>query len=295
MRRRIPGSAPDPVTDLAIIRSHRFGAMEAALAGRLSQVFGAGQVILAVDESRGPVDCGGLAKVSLTPATLAGLGFAGLPADWGWRCGDLCYHAAAAARPPHARYWLFEADIWLPPVAEALCALSALPQEALAAGLGPKATAPKYSRLMTPLCGSDRWGCFFPVTRVSARLLGEMRRLRERSLAEIAPHRPAFPNDEAILGGAVHATGVSHADLYAAAPRFFDPACFATNPPHLRDALDRGTEGRVFHPAIPLSAILDEIARNGPGAGRRYDAHRLRRVLKEAAPDEAARIRAALS
>lgn len=295
----MPGAAaPRPLQDLAILRSHRFGPMEAALAERLAAWFGAEGVLLALDESRGPVESGGWARVSLTPATLAGLGLAPLPPDWGWRCGDLCYYAAAAARPGVARYWLFESDVWIAPgaVGPLFDRLAALPAEALAAGLGPRPEAPKYSRLMAPLAGSDRWGCFFPVSRASATLVAAMQQMRRQSLATIPATKPLFPNDEAILAGTVAAGGFSHADLYAAAPEFFAPKSFATNPPHLRDALDRRAGARqVFHPAIFLADILSELASNGPQAGRRYDAHRLRRVLKEAAAEEAATLRRALA
>lgn len=299
--------------DLAILRSHRWGEDEAGLFARLQGWFGADRVLAVLDESRGVLATPpGLAKLSLTPASLAALGFAGLPPDWGWRCGDLCYYAAAAARPGRGRYWLFEPDLWWPDGAAGdaiFAALAARPEQALAAALGERPShdgaagdgaardegGPKYSRLMGPLCGTNRWGCLFPLTRVAGDLIAPMAALRRASLAQIAPRHRLFPNDEAILAAAVFQCGASHGDLYRLLARHFRPRFFATNPPHLREALARAKAPLVAHPAIGLQAILAEIDRHGPGAGRGYGPHRLRRVLKEALPPEAAAIHAALA
>ena len=110
--------------------------MARLLAERLAAV--GATVAAVVDERKGIADTEPFDKITLSEEKLAKLGISGLPDDWGWFCGDLCYYVAANERPGFTRYALIESDVFLPEqsAASLVQALSADPSEAIAAQLG---------------------------------------------------------------------------------------------------------------------------------------------------------------
>lgn len=266
-----------------LIRCTRIGAPELRLHHLLAAAFER-VVFLPNTDSPPP----GLPCVPVTADALSRLGFRNLPADWGWFCGDFCLYLAHAAMPEAPGFLLIESDVHLG--APALRRLKDLVAErgdhAMAAQLGLRDKA-RYSRGLAALGGEPRAGCIFPIVHAPAALIDDMAELRRRSLS---PGRGRPINDEAVLAGAALMRGHPMLALEKVAPELFGPATFATNPPHLLDALLRAQPPEAYHPALPLEVVLARIAE----PARNYGAHRLRRVLAEADDAERAALRDAL-
>ena len=261
---------------LFLVRTRSFGPVARLLAGRLAATGASVAVVL--DDRAGDADTVPFTTTRLSERRLADLGFSGLPADWRWLCGDLCYVLAADAHPAFAAFAMVESDVYLPEASAArlVAALRGHPADAIAAGLGPSTKPPKFSTGLSALGLDPSWGCLFPITRVSAEVVAEMSALRRDQLAGVPRARI---NDEAILAGAVQRRGFSFARLEAVVPDLVSAGSFATSPPFLFEALANDPEERrVFHPVIPHGTILERL-RSGEKA---YSRHRLRRVLRDA-------------
>ncbi len=270
-----------------LVRCRTVGPIERDLARVIRDDTGISPVLV-VNEARADAEQDGFATLALTRDRLAGLGFAGLPDDWAWRCGDLCLYLARNALPKADRHLLIENDVlFLGQALRRLVDLARHPAaEAGAVRLGLHDEAPKYSRGLDRLGLDPRAGCLFPVVFATAALIDRMAGIRQQALA-LGLRRL---NDEAVLAGAALRHPATALDLARALPRDFRPRTFATNPPLLREALLRTRPEGAHHPVLPLAQVLDRIADPSRGYGR----HRLRRVLADAAADERAQIAAAL-
>lgn len=283
------------MSDLAFIRTTRFGAAEAALAERLEEAFGAGNVVFCVDESRGAVATGRWPKAVLDRARAEALAGGPVPDDWGWRMGDLCHLAVAEDFGPRPRQWLIENDVFLPSDAAAIFArLAAVEADFLACDLRRKKIKPIAEAMALVVPEAD-WGCIFALNRLAGGRIGEVKRGRREIVAAVAGLRRKVPNDEALVANLGAAAGWRMADLYQVAPEAFSPRWFATNPPMLREALE-GQAGRIVHPVLGHAELLARIA-EGAAAGhpQKYGEGRLRRVLAALPPEAAGALRAALA
>lgn len=259
--------------------AQRLAANLAAATGRLPT--------FVCDERRGPVSTWDCPKITLTDTLLDDLGLVGRPENWGWFCGDFCYYAAAQAFPSYSQYCLLDSDVFMAAdTAKTLIELLAgLTQYALAVRLGEQINVPRYSRGLSTVGLSPTLGCIFPLSCVHADVISKMLDLRRTTLA--AP----TPNDEAILAGAVALGGFSAAALDQIAPALFGPGSFETNPPHLFEGISLNPDDpRVYHPVVTAD---EAVARINSGE-KSYNRHRLRKVLRQAPPDIAIRIEAAL-
>lgn len=247
-------------------------------------------VVFVCDETNGPADAGGYPKISMTPAALRAMGFRDAPGNWGWLWGDMCYHAARAQFPSFDAYCLMESDVFVPDLAAPALVSALMEHEAdvIAGRLRRYETVQKFSRPLEALGLDPHWGCIFPLTRLSARAVSAMGELRR---AAIAAGVAGKLNDEGVLVGAMQQAGLTGAALEDVVPEMVSPLTFETNPPHLFDALvARDSETRVFHPVVMRDVVLRRIE----SGEKNYNRHRLRRVLKQAAPDDRAMIETAL-
>lgn len=271
-----------------LVRCQAFDAMARNVAMSLSEA--GADVVVVVDERKAVADTTPFPKISLNDFELTTLGLQDLPPDWGWLCGDLWYYAARRHLPEITHFCLVESDVAFSANAATLFvqAVRDDPSDLLAAALGPRETAPKYSRGLKALGYDPQMGCYFPVTRCSASAIDWMHDLRRRSVAAgVAP----LINDEAILCAATQAGSFVAGSLNDLLPDLFRRGTFATNPPHLAEAVQRYSErAGVYHPAIPLDIVLDRIATGD----RNYSRHRMRQVLKGATADVSALITRAL-
>lgn len=281
--------------DFAFIRTTRFGPSEERLAQRLEQAFGPGNVAFCVDESRGVVETGRWPKTALTAARAEALVGGPLPADWGWRMGDLCHLAVAETFGARPRQWLVENDVHLPPDSAAIFArLGAVEADFLACDLRPKKVKPIAEAVALVLPSAD-WGCVFALNRLAGARIAALRQARRAVVAALAGQRRKMPNDEAMVANLGAAMGWRMADLYAVAPDVFSPRWFATNPPMLREALE-GEAGRVAHPVLGRDEIFERVRQHASsGHPQPYRAGRLRRVLAALPPAAALELRGLLA
>ena len=243
-------------------------------------------VFVVCDESLGTVKFSGTNKISLSPAVISKWSFDRHPEDWGWFCGDYSYYAAAEALPDFEYYCLIESDVHLSETG--LAAVKDILQNdtssALAADLRRHEKPPSFSKDLRAIGEDAHFGCIFPFTRVSRKLIPEMLSLRR----SVQNHHSALRvNDEAILATAAHKKGDSVTDLYNY-EGVFEKDSFATNPPFLQETLEkRPNDTRAFHPVVSTARVLDRLQ----SGKKRYSRHRLRRILWDA-PDH---VRSALS
>lgn len=268
------------------IRTHRFDAPVRLLAERLAAAAGQPPILIC-DTRAGAFDTGDFAQAPIDEARLQELGFRDLPKDWGWFCGDLFYHVAALADPEAEYLCLMDGDIFLSEAAASALVsfFDGEMAEAAAVDLRLHEAPPKYSKGLSALDLDPRLGCLFPLTRIHRSLLAPLRDLRLRS-----SQSGQRLNDEAVLAAAAASTGSATCDLREGIA-LFPAESFATNPPHLFEALSAGNApAAVVHPVVTLEGVLSRI-----GSGEKaYGRHRLRRVLRQATGPQRKAIVAAL-
>ena len=262
---------------LFLIRTKTFDQQARMLAERLSEIGGM-RVVAVVDERDGFSETAPFEKVSLNETALAEIGITGLPENWGWFCGDMCYFLAASRFPGYEYYALIESDVFLPDagVEPLLAAFEACKADVIAAQIGPTEEPKKYSKGLTSLGLNPAWGCIFPLSRASARVLVEMQAVRCEALIK-APHEKL--NDEGVLVGAVQRGGYSFVRLEDLLPSQVSKETFDTNPPHLYEVVSTDKrETRLFHPVVPFETVLTRIH----SGEKNYTEHRLRKILRTA-------------
>jgi|GEM_PF-1811448 len=285
-------------SDITFIRTHRFGDGEDRLAGQLERFFGPGNVAICVDESRGPVDTGRWPKSSLTPNRVLEMVGKPIPKDWGWRMGDLCHIAIAEDFGPRANQWLVENDVHVPQGSEVAIfgQLSRIEADFMACNLGPKKVKP-IAEAVTIALPSAEMGCIFAFNRLAGFRVSELREVRREISRGLVGARRAMPNDEAVLANLGTHSGWRMVDLYRAAPEVFAPAWFDTNPPMLREALDRAPAGSLHltHPVLTFDQVMRRVSQHAAeGHPQKYKSGRMRRILGALPPDQREELAAVL-
>ena len=262
---------------LFLIRAKEFDLLAQMLAKRLVES-GNVHVVIVVDERENISDTTPFDKISLTEEAVSKIGMSGLPKNWGWFCGDICYYLAAAHFPNYKYYTLIESDVYLTAVGakQLLSAFEKCQVDGIAAQLAPKQKPPKYSNGLAALDLDPAWGCIFPLSRVSSRLLFEMQTLREEALIKFPEGKL---NDEAILVGAAQRGGFSVTQLEDLLPTCVSKETFDTNPPHLFEAVvEDKLDTRIYHPVVTFETVLKRL-RTGE---KNYTRFRLRKILRAA-------------
>lgn len=269
-----------------IIRCQSISYVERELADALTLATGY-PVFFAIN-GQPPADIPAQSVLPLNEASLEALGFVDLPGNWAWLCGDFCLYLARARLPRFSGYLLVENDVLGvgPAFAQLAALIEAQGHDAGAVRLRRHETPPKFSAALSQLGLDPHSGCIFPVAFASGQVIDQMAVLRKACLNNGIDK----VNDEAILATTVYQHGFRGADLQQELPDLFRPDSFDTNPPHLREAVLRDANPGFYRPVLPLERILERIA----DPARKYNRHRLRRVLAGARRAERIRIRAAL-
>ncbi len=218
------------MTALILIRTHFVDDRIAEMARRLA-AGGAYDVLLAIDETAGPVETRGLPKLSMTLDSCVRLGLAVAFDKPLWRCGDYAFYHALALGRAYRRYWLIEYDVAVN-FADPLDFFRLFDERAsedyLAACL-KVADKGWHWRERAARRFPVVYSALFPVVRLSAgaveRLL-ERRRFEAKNLRDADAH---WPNDESFVASAANDIGLTAADFNAYG-EFYSEATFA---PHL--------------------------------------------------------------
>lgn len=258
-----------------LVRGQHFDPVAQLLADHLSNT--GAHVAVVADERLGQMDTGRYEKISMTEQALGELGLTGLPADWGWFCGDMCYYIAASQHPNCTKFCMIESDVYLPATMALnfVQSIALHPADAIAAHLGPNHPAPKrFARGLSSFGLDPNWGCIFPVTRITRAVLNDMQALRSEALTQ-----GIRLNDEAILTGAVQRGKHSFTSLEEVLPGQVNAQYFATNPPHLFEAVSADSAlSSLVHPAVAFDKVIERV-KTGE---KNYSRHRLRKVLRAA-------------
>lgn len=269
--------------DIIFIRASRVGYHEEQLARQLEPVFGKGNVAFCVDESRGVVDTGPWPKSVLTQQRVRHILNAPPPHDWGWRMGDLCHIAISEDFGPRPAQWLIENDVHISigREKEIFNILSQITADFMACDLQKKKVKP-IAEAVTVALPTAEWGCVFAFNRLSGPRIHELRRTREQIAAGLVGTTRKTPNDEAVLANLGMTAGWEMVNLYEVAPKIFARPWFATNPPMLREALDKTTVDHIHisHPVLTYEQIYNRVAQPFiDGHPQQYKVGRLSRIL----------------
>ena len=290
------------MTDLAVMRVHRFGPPERLLAATLQDVFPPQDILVVADETAATVPVDGLTKLSLTPSAVAPLVGGSLGRlDWAWRMGDLSLYLALHERPDAKRVWLVEGDVFIPLgiAASMFGRLSEIGEDVIACNLKNQGEH-RFNRGLAGLSSETALGCIFAFVRASADAIHESLELRRRVRAKFGDGLPGEPepNDEAVLVNAAAAAGLTTADLFSVASEYFDPQDFWMNPPRLFEyhAFTEEPQNHVVHPVIEFEHILERVQETATDTRRRnYNRWRLRHVFPHLNRQQRIRLRDAMA
>lgn len=268
--------------DIILVRTHRFGQVEENLCKQLAKVFGKKNVVICADETRGLLDTGKWQRSSLTPDRVRDMTGGSVPPDWGWRMGDLCHIAVHEDFGPRPRQWLIENDVHIPKghETEIFTELSAIQADFMACNLQRKKVKSIAEGVTAVLPGAE-WGCIFAFNRLNGEHVTDLQKLRQRLAIELPRTRHKVPNDEAVLANLSFYSNWKMVDLFEAAPDIFAKYWFDTNPPMLREHIERQTGSkRVTHPVLGYDMLLQRLTDAAQsGHPQAYKEGRLGRVL----------------
>lgn len=243
---------------LFLVRDLRPDEVSFHLAEVLSAAAGA-SVVFVCDERNGRAQTSGFPKISLTPERLRGLGITRFHPKWGWFWGDLCYYAAVEDFPHYDAYCLVESDVYMS-AAGAVDFVDSLEEtdvDVVASHLKRGRHPKRYSKPLQDLGLDPKWGCIFPITRLTKTAVQACKTMRLRTIAEI-PDQDV--NDEGVLVGAMQQENLSYADLEDVAPSQVFREVFDTNPPYLFETLmDLENDTTLYHPVYTLENLIHRL------------------------------------
>lgn len=245
---------------------------------RLLERSSSDDVLIAVDETRGPVDSIGLSKLSVTADAVRKLGIY-TPSDFGWRCGDYILYLANAELALTDKIWLIEGDVRIACPTRFFEAARAAPEmDFLAADLR-RADDDWFWRSYALSADTTPYRCFFPVTRYSraaVHLLERMRHNQSRSLLR----RAVWPNDEAFVATTIMSSGLAAGDLNAVIEGAWTPESFQFETPISGESFHLPKRPHLWHPVLYGSAFEAKLRRSRRDDGNMMGRRILRRVVK---------------
>ncbi|NNE87372.1 MAG: hypothetical protein HKN27_04790 [Silicimonas sp.] len=278
------------MTLAVLIRAHQFAAQEALLAERLEAAFGS-RVYFVTDDSEEPVSTGRFCKIGINRRQVRLLRGGSVGRTWGWQQGDVFFYAARAALPEAMHFAMIESDVFLSKAAaDQLATLfTTREEEVLAVRLGRRAKPHSFAKDLEVLGEDTLVTCFFPVARVSARVVDRMQALRRR-----ATQQPELRlNDEAILAAVALKDDVSSANLSEIAPELFDPTCFTLERTQLFEFHAESYDGvSALHPVRNMNALLQRINEIGSFRDLRT---RFQEAIEQAQPRQKKQLERALA
>ena len=205
---------------LILVRTHFVDARVADMARRLAASDGY-DVMIAADETVGPIDSLGLPKLSMTLDSSARLGLNVAFDQPMWRCGDYLFYHALALERGYKHYWSIEYDVTLN-FEDPLDFFRFFDREAKEDYLTTFLEVAEPSWEWRP-AALRRFGLVyksgFPLVRLNANAVAKLHQRRRFENAQLAKDRldPAhyWLNDEAFVSSAAPELALSVADLNA--------------------------------------------------------------------------------
>ncbi len=248
------------MSEAILLRTHRFGAREAAFLDQLARQTGWQAYILA-DETRSALAAANRPKISLNGRAIHQLGLRATR-DMAWRCGDYGFYIARAALPDIDRFWMIEPDVraGVADYGALFHLLATLTSDFMAPGV----TASDRSHFWYP---TMRWAvpavhrchfAFCAMTATAADLcLGERRRLARRWQSRIM-----WPNDETFVTSTLIAFGRKVEDINAIGRTLWTEASFGFFDPQRGEDFEAlAPDGLLHHPVLWGAAYRAKAAR----------------------------------
>jgi hypothetical protein len=259
---------------IVLLRTHVSNAAIVSQARRIRDEAGY-DVIFVADESTAPLAVPKeFAKVSVTAAAIDGLGVYA-PPDVAWRCGDYAFYLARDLLEGARIVWQIEYDVLLrcANLKTFFGAFDRRRMDFLAPYFARRGPDWCWQPLMAPFT-SRVFGCLFPVTRLSLRLIDFLFAARRAlsSARDWAQSPAEYPNDESFAASTAVAGGFACADLAQCRPGVYTPTSFPPNaiPIPRRFVESRRSSAIIYHPVY---------------AGRMFDG-KLRDYRRRADPDD---------
>lgn len=251
--------------DLLILRTHRGGADVASLLAHYRETAGM-DVVVAADESAGPVALPAADKVAVDAQRLQALGLHPAP-RWGHRCGDYMLYAVRVARPDYDRYWIVEPDVRLNSAraADFFAPFAADETDLLATLYGPRGPDWGNHRQIGAV-RAEVYGCLFPLLRLSGRAIDHLHAERRALHAKwrALPKPLQWPNDESFVCTECHYAGFTARDLNDVGPERYSAGRGWSwlVPLHPRATCFDAPDDRAYHSVQPDDAsYLARLAR----------------------------------
>lgn len=254
--------------DIAVIRTHRWGAAEQRLAQSLGRCFA--DVVIAFHNP--PADLPAdlppdLRVLPLTDGWLTAHGLRVLP-RYGWLCGDYCYYLARQSCPNFRNYWLVESDVFFqgdPAEFFAQCANSSA--DGLAAGIR-NAVGTLNPAWISSIGAREPVRAFFPVTRLSGAAIDYLFDARRTYSASAVGNRE-FCNDSLfVFSWLQDHPHMTIARLESLAPDWFSNSIFRPDPDILAPAIPAEGTG-LWHPVRERSDFIRVAAARAAEAVRK--------------------------
>jgi hypothetical protein len=232
-----------------LLRTHRFGAREAAFAGRLQVQSGHAVQVLA-DESQSVLETAPFGKVSMSPAIARAMNLP-TPRDFAWRCGDYGFYAARRALPSVDRFYMIEPDVRfaVPDEGRIFARLDAMEADFLAPHVALADRAHFWyptMRWLTPRV----YNCAFAFCRMSAEA-ADLCLAERRRIAAFLPARLMWPNDETFVATTLKRLGRTVHDVNESGSALCTPESFGFAEVHRGEAIEAmAPDGLIYHPVL---------------------------------------------
>ena len=236
-----------------------------------------GEVVFAVDESRGISDARGFRKVSITPSALQSLELY-VPHDAAWRCGDYALYLAMQELNPQEEVWLIESDVR---ISEMEHFFNTVVERAgsidfLTAHLRP-AEQGWYWRQYALSRDTPPYRCFFPVTRYTPTAVTYLQRVRRAQTRSIS-RRAVWPNDEAFVATTLMASRLACADFNDVVSGAWTPESFQFAQPVRGETFVPPRRPHLWHPILFDAAYDAKVERLRDDAGHRFGTRLVRKL-----------------
>lgn len=260
---QIVPTSPDGATKrtVAAIRSHRPGPDVDRVYNWLSESMDPGDIFIVADETRGKKYSWpqGYQVVTYDENFLNELSIFNPGGDVGWRCGDYCYFALEQEEQ-FEYLWMIEPDVVANfPFSHLLDETSADSAELVSASLRERDRSWSWHSPMARL-GYDRvYSVFFPLTRVSRRLI-ELIRLERSRMSDrfLSGDLQVYPNDESVTATVAISRSCSYTDLKEKNPEMFSHFLWGSKWLY-PDVLSKFDRPKLIHPVLTGEGYADYL------------------------------------
>lgn len=263
---------------LLILRTHRVGDPERRTIEALRPYFKS-NIVIAADSRNGTLETDLAPVVPITDAILDGWGMR-YPSDWGWRCGDFFFYAAAEVYPAYKHYWIVEPDVLFHNIDTRAFFehMAHRSEDFIAHSIGARTRNWKHYDAI-----HDRYpnvfGCIFPLVRLSRPTISFLHDQRI-AYGQAWDGTSLFANDEGFVTSAIGSNpALTYADLRKLAPKELAHRDFNTKNIFIEgDGLRQG----ILHPVLTKTEFQEKGFRK---IGNTASLDHYSKEVKKLAPD----------